>query len=121
MIHYMLQIQKCQYVLCDFKKDTPRLNFRRAPRLFLGLFLHIHRHAGLKFHSEFILVDADLFNKPSDKLLVIFGEGCFSCIQNYFQEVICMKEIWNWVQVALKTLGDFSGWFFGGFDGFIMP
>ena len=32
-----------------------------------------------------------------------------------------MKEIWNWVQVALKTLGDFSGWFFGGFDGFIMP
>ena len=29
MIHYMLQIQKYQYVLCDFKKDTPRLNFRR--------------------------------------------------------------------------------------------
>ena len=30
-----------------------------------------------------------------------------------------MKEIWNWVQVALTTLGGFLGWFLGGFDGFL--
>ena len=29
-----------------------------------------------------------------------------------------MKEIWNWVQVALAALGGFLGWFLGGFDGF---
>ncbi|MDY2955778.1 MAG: phage holin family protein [Enterococcus cecorum] len=30
-----------------------------------------------------------------------------------------MKEIWNWVQVALAAFGGFLGWFLGGFDGFI--
>lgn len=30
-----------------------------------------------------------------------------------------MKEIWNWVQVALTALGGFLGWFVGGFDGFL--
>ncbi len=30
-----------------------------------------------------------------------------------------MKEIWNWVQVALAALGGFLGWFLGGFDGFL--
>lgn len=30
-----------------------------------------------------------------------------------------MKEIWNWVQVALTALGGFLGWFLGGFDGFL--
>lgn len=30
-----------------------------------------------------------------------------------------MKEIWNWVQAALTALGGFSGWFLGGFDGFL--
>lgn len=30
-----------------------------------------------------------------------------------------MKEIWNWVQVALTVLGGFLGWFLGGFDGFL--
>ena len=29
-----------------------------------------------------------------------------------------MKEIWNWVQLALAAVGGFFGWFFGGFDGF---
>mgnify|MGYP007130877162 CR=1 FL=1 len=39
------------------------------------LCFHVHRHAGLKFHSEFVLVDGDLFNQPPDKLLVVFGNG----------------------------------------------
>ncbi|MBK8156310.1 phage holin family protein [Lacrimispora defluvii] len=30
-----------------------------------------------------------------------------------------MKEIWNWVQVALTALGGLLGWFLGGFDGFL--
>ena len=35
------------------------------------------------------------------------------------KEVKVMKEIWNWVQVALTALGGFLGWFLGGFDGFL--
>lgn len=30
-----------------------------------------------------------------------------------------MKEIWNWVQLALAAVGGFLGWFFGGFDSFL--
>ncbi|HZJ98391.1 MAG TPA: phage holin family protein [Tissierellaceae bacterium] len=30
-----------------------------------------------------------------------------------------MKEIWNWIQVAIVALGGFLGWFLGGFDGFL--
>lgn len=30
-----------------------------------------------------------------------------------------MKEIWNWLQVALTALGGLLGWFLGGFDGFL--
>lgn len=41
----------------------------------LPLFIHIHSHAGLKFHGEFVLIDSDLFNQPQDKLLVLFGES----------------------------------------------
>ena len=32
-----------------------------------------HRYAELEFHGEFVLVDGDLFNQPSDKLLIVFG------------------------------------------------
>lgn len=49
-------------------------NMRRVPCSFLPLF-HIHRHAGFEFHGEFILVDGNLFNQPSDKLPIVFGEG----------------------------------------------
>ena len=45
----------------------------RVPRLFPCLFIHIHRHTGLEFHGEFILVDSDFFNQPPDKRLVVFG------------------------------------------------
>lgn len=47
-------------------------NMRRVPCSFLPLF-HIHRHAGFEFHNEFILKDSDLFNQPTDKLLIKFG------------------------------------------------
>jgi toxin secretion/phage lysis holin len=30
-----------------------------------------------------------------------------------------MKEIWNWVQLALAAVGGFLGWFLGGLDGFL--
>lgn len=30
-----------------------------------------------------------------------------------------MKEMWNWVQIGLATIGGFLGWFLGGFDGFL--
>lgn len=30
-----------------------------------------------------------------------------------------MKEIWNWVQVALVALGGWLGWFLGGGDSFL--
>ena len=30
-----------------------------------------------------------------------------------------MKEIWNWVQVALTAFGGVLGWFVGGLDGFL--
>ena len=30
-----------------------------------------------------------------------------------------MKEIWNWIRIALTALGGFIGWFLGGADGFL--
>lgn len=30
-----------------------------------------------------------------------------------------MKEIWNWVQMALSAIGGFLGYFLGGMDGFL--
>jgi len=30
-----------------------------------------------------------------------------------------MKEIWNWIQLALSAVGGTIGWFFGGLDGLI--
>ena len=30
-----------------------------------------------------------------------------------------MKEIWNWIQLALSAVGGTIGWFFGGMDGLI--
>ena len=30
-----------------------------------------------------------------------------------------MKEIWNWIQLALSAIGGAVGWFFGGMDGLI--
>lgn len=30
-----------------------------------------------------------------------------------------MKEIWNWIQVVITTIGGFLGWFVGGVDGFL--
>lgn len=30
-----------------------------------------------------------------------------------------MKEVWNWVQMALTVVGAFMGWFLGGLDGFL--
>ena len=30
-----------------------------------------------------------------------------------------MKEIWNWIQVAITAIGGFFGWFLGGADGFL--
>jgi len=45
---------------------------RRVLCLFLSLFINIHRHAGLEFYRESVLVDSDIFNQPSDQLLIIF-------------------------------------------------
>ncbi len=42
---------------------------------YMELLLNIHRHAGLKFHREFPLVDGDFFNQPPDKRLVVFRQG----------------------------------------------
>lgn len=30
-----------------------------------------------------------------------------------------MKEIWNWLQLAIAAIGGFLGWFLGGYDGFL--
>ena len=30
-----------------------------------------------------------------------------------------MKNVWNWIQVALSALGGGIGWFLGGLDGFL--
>lgn len=30
-----------------------------------------------------------------------------------------MKEMWNYIQIALTTAGGFFGWFLGGVDGFL--
>jgi toxin secretion/phage lysis holin len=34
-------------------------------------------------------------------------------------EVSLMKEIWNWLQLAIAAIGGFLGWFLGGYDGFL--
>ena len=34
-------------------------------------------------------------------------------------EVSLMKEIWNWIQLAIAAVGGFLGWFLGGYDGFL--
>ncbi|MDD4591013.1 MAG: hypothetical protein PHG06_11390, partial [Parabacteroides sp.] len=41
-----------------------------------GDYCHLHGLIfSLEFHGEFVFVDADLFNQPPDKLLVVFSEG----------------------------------------------
>lgn len=30
-----------------------------------------------------------------------------------------MKEVWNWIQVAISALGGFASWYLGGLDGLI--
>lgn len=30
-----------------------------------------------------------------------------------------MKEIWNWIQLALSAIGGVAGWFLGGLDGLL--
>jgi len=30
-----------------------------------------------------------------------------------------MKDFWNWIQLAIATLGGSLGWMLGGFDGFL--
>jgi hypothetical protein len=42
--------------------------------LFYFIF-HIHRHAGLEFHSEFVLKDGDIFNQPPDQRLIVLSDG----------------------------------------------
>jgi hypothetical protein len=46
-----------------------------VPCSFSGLFIHIYRHAGLKFHGELGINDGDLLNQPPDKRLIVFGPG----------------------------------------------
>jgi len=43
--------------------------------LVLSSRFYIHRHAGLEFYSEFVLVDGDFFNQSPDKSLVIINQG----------------------------------------------
>src|SRR5690625_7815419 len=40
-------------------------------------------------------------------------------MQINFEEVLCMREIWYWVRIALTAVGGFLGWFLGGYDGFL--
>ena len=56
-------------------RHSTRIIQRRVPRAFSTLLINIHRHAGLEFHNKFILIDADFFDQPADKLLVVFSEG----------------------------------------------
>lgn len=44
------------------------------PCSFLPLFINIHRHAGLEFNGEFVLVDGDFFNQTPDKRLAVLGQ-----------------------------------------------
>ena len=72
-------LSKFQFV-CELKHKKarrPTLQFRRVPRLFLGLFIHIHRHAGPKFHGEFVLVDGDLLDELPDICLCKFCDFRF--------------------------------------------
>lgn len=48
---------------------------RRVPFSFKSLSIYIHRYTRLKFHSEPVLVDGDLFNQLPDKRFVVFGQG----------------------------------------------
>jgi toxin secretion/phage lysis holin len=52
---------------------------------------------------------------------VLFFAGLrWRYIQNPTEtEVLTMKAIWNWVQVAFAAIGGFLGWFLGGLDGFL--
>ena len=46
------------------------------PCLFLDLFIHVHRHAGLKFHIKFIRrYLCNLFNQTPDKLIIVFDKS----------------------------------------------
>lgn len=68
---------KCRFSLDKTRKNkqgTLRFKLVKCLARFIVI-LHIHRHTGLKFHSEFTLVDSDLFNQPPDQMLVVFGNG----------------------------------------------
>jgi len=41
----------------------------------MGLSLNIHRHAGIEFNGEFVLVDGDVFNQPTNQRFVVFSQG----------------------------------------------
>ena len=67
-----LSLKTTYYIV---KQSTLRYNFGRVLCLFSGLFFHIHRHAGLEFHGEFVLEDGDFFNQPPDECLVVFNQS----------------------------------------------
>lgn len=54
------------------KQGTLRSYSRRIPRYFFSLFIYINRNSELEFNDEFIIIDGNLFNQPSDKRLVVF-------------------------------------------------
>jgi len=41
----------------------------------LFLSFNLNANAEFKFHSKFVIKDSDLFNEPSDKRLIVFGQG----------------------------------------------
>ena len=43
--------------------------------IFFGLCINVHRHAGLKFHGEFVLVDSDFFNQHLLDLALQYRPG----------------------------------------------
>ena len=47
----------------------------------MWLFDYLNIDAGLKFHSEFVLIDSDLFNQPPKQGFVILDQGNWLLLQ----------------------------------------
>lgn len=47
----------------------------------IQLSLEFNSHAGFKFKNQFIIINCDFFNKPSDQLLIIFCDSACLCLK----------------------------------------
>lgn len=70
-------------LLCKFSMNGKHPAFLQGVRIvvLIQLSLKFNSHAGFKFENQFIIINCDFFNKPSDQLLIIFCDSACLCLK----------------------------------------